>query len=86
MQPGLSDNVNDTIDYSEVVTLVMKSFAASGRCLLEPLAAAIAEELLRTYAGLDAVTVTVHKPHAPVVANFDDVGVRTTRRRPSTPP
>ena len=32
---------------------------------------------------LDAAKVTVHKPHAPIAAIFEDVGVVLTRKRPS---
>ncbi|MET0724338.1 MAG: dihydroneopterin aldolase, partial [Tardiphaga sp.] len=32
---------------------------------------------------IDAVKVTVHKPHAPIAAIFEDVGVVLTRKRQS---
>ncbi|WP_407193127.1 dihydroneopterin aldolase [Bradyrhizobium sp. STM 3566] len=78
-----SDDLNDTVDYSHVVPLVAKSFALSTHSALGQVSTAVAEELLKTYARLDAVTVTVHTPHAPILAIFDEVGARITlRRRP----
>ena len=38
-----------------------------------------------THAAVDEVTVTVHKPQAPVGVPFDDVAVCVTRRREPVP-
>jgi dihydroneopterin aldolase len=36
---------------------------------------------LAAFPRISAITVTVHKPHAPIAAIFDDVGVILTRKR-----
>lgn len=41
----------------------------------------MADAILAAFPPIAAVTVTVHKPHAPIAAIFDDVGVVMTRRR-----
>jgi dihydroneopterin aldolase len=51
--------------------------------LLERAAGAVAEAILATFARVDAVKVTVHKPHAPIAAIFEDVGVVLIRKRQS---
>ena len=45
------------------------------------LTADIAEAVLAAFPKISAVKVTVHKPHAPIAAIFDDVGVILTRTR-----
>jgi dihydroneopterin aldolase len=39
------------------------------------------DAVLTTFPRIRAVKVTVHKPHAPIAAIFDDVGVVLTRSR-----
>ena len=42
-----------------------------------------AAAIFAAFARVDAVKVTVHKPHAPIAAIFEDVGVVLTRKRRS---
>ena len=49
--------------------------------LLERAAGAVADAILAAFPRIRAVKVTVHKPHAPIAAIFDDVGVVLTRNR-----
>ena len=51
--------------------------------LLERAAGAVADAILVAFSRIDAVKVTVHKPHAPIAAIFEDVGVVLTRTRQS---
>src|ERR1700682_5940052 len=44
-------------------------------------AGAVAEALLGQFAQITSVRVTVHKPHAPIAATFDDVGITIERMR-----
>ena len=44
---------------------------------------AVADAIFAAFARIDAVKVTVHKPHAPIAAIFEDVGVVLTRKRQS---
>jgi len=39
--------------------------------------------VLATFPRVQSVTVTIHKPHAPVAATFTDVGVTLVRARKS---
>ena len=41
----------------------------------------MADAVLKTFPRVKAVTVTIHKPHAPIAATFSDVGVILTRTR-----
>lgn len=74
-----SDDVADTVNYGEVAEAVTAIIAGDPVDLIETLCARIADAVL-AFDGVAAVTVTVHKPHAPITVPFDDVTV-TIRRR-----
>lgn len=77
---GASDDLKDTIDYSEVYHTVKAVVEGRMYQLIERLAAVIAEEVLAGF-PVDAVCITVHKPQAPIGGSFDDVAVTVERRR-----
>jgi len=78
-----SDHLADTVSYADVAAVTVRTFKACNFKLLEAAAGAVADAILSAFPPITAVTVTVHKPHAPIAAIFDDVGVVMTRRRPA---
>jgi dihydroneopterin aldolase len=76
-----TDRLVDTVSYSSVVTTATAAFKDANYKLLERAAGAVADAVLAAFARVGAITVTVHKPHAPIAAIFDDVGVVLTRAR-----
>jgi dihydroneopterin aldolase len=60
---------------------VEKAFAEQRFRLIEAAAGRIADAVLAEFARIRSVTVTIHKPHAPIAATFSDVGITLTRRR-----
>jgi 7,8-dihydroneopterin aldolase/epimerase/oxygenase len=76
-----SDKLADTVSYSNVVATATAAFKDTNYRLLERAAGAVADAILANFARVRAVKVTVHKPHAPIAAIFDDVGVVLTRSR-----
>lgn len=76
-----TDRLSDTVSYSNVVACATAAFKDANYKLLERAAGAVAEAILSAFPKISAVTVTVHKPHAPIAAIFDDVGVIITRTR-----
>ncbi|MDO5502900.1 MAG: 2-amino-4-hydroxy-6-hydroxymethyldihydropteridine diphosphokinase [Actinomycetia bacterium] len=85
---GASDDLTETVHYGEVAALVVARVEGEPFDLIERLASVIADDVLATEAArlrLEAVTVTVHKPSAPVGVPFDDVTVRVRRERPAVP-
>ena len=76
-----SDRLGDTVSYSDVVETATAAFKDTNYRLLERAAGAVADAILSTFARIRAVKVTVHKPHAPIAAIFEDVGVVLTRSR-----
>ena len=78
-----TDRLSDTVSYSNVVATATDAFKDTNYKLLERAAGAVADAILATFPRIAAVKVTVHKPHAPIAAIFEDVGVVLTRKRQS---
>jgi dihydroneopterin aldolase len=76
-----TDRLVDTVSYSNVVATATAAFKNTNYKLLERAAGAVADAILAAFARIRSVKVTVHKPHAPIAAIFDDVGVVLTRSR-----
>lgn len=75
-----SDDVVDTVHYGELAEKVAAIVAGEPVDLIETLASRIADAALGDELVHD-VTVTVHKPHAPIPLTFADVSVVLTRGR-----
>jgi 7,8-dihydroneopterin aldolase/epimerase/oxygenase len=73
-----SDDVADTVDYGKLADALAGVVAGEPVNLIETLAARLAEVCLADV-RVDAVTVTLHKPQAPIRHQFADVAV-TLRR------
>lgn len=79
-----SDDLRDTVDYGAVAAAVVAVVEGEPVDLIETLAARIATTALAV-GGVQAVEVTVHKPHAPITVPFDDVTVTITRTSERSP-
>lgn len=80
-QAAASDDVTDTVHYGELAEKVAAVVAGEPMNLIETLAERIAAAALEDE-RVQNVTVTVHKPHAPIPLNFADVAVTVNRSRP----
>jgi dihydroneopterin aldolase len=76
-----SDAIEDTVNYAEITDLVVEEITTNPVNLIEKLAARIAERVLNQHIKVLSVTVTVHKPQAPVAAQLKDIAVVVTRVR-----
>lgn len=75
-----SDELSDTVHYGELAAALADVVGGEPVQLLETLAQRLADVCLAD-ARVDAATVTVHKPHAPIPLAFADVSVTITRSR-----
>lgn len=75
-----SDDVADTVHYGEVSEEVVAVVTGEPVDLIETLAARIAAVVLARPL-VDEVTVTVHKPYAPITVPFTDAAVTIVRTR-----
>ena len=82
-EPSRTDHLVDTVSYANVVTTAVAAFKNTNYKLLERAAGAVADAILAAFPRIRAAKVTVHKPHAPIAAIFEDVGVVLTRKRQS---
>jgi 7,8-dihydroneopterin aldolase/epimerase/oxygenase len=76
-----SDRIADTISYARAAEVAQRAFTDRAFKLIEAAAGAVADAILAEFSNVAQVRVVVHKPHAPIAAIFDDVGVALTRRR-----
>ena len=76
---SLSDDLNETINYADLAQIAHDNIVGESVQLIERLAGRIAEEISSAYSQITSVSVTVHKPHAPVTVDFEDISVTITR-------
>jgi 7,8-dihydroneopterin aldolase/epimerase/oxygenase len=76
-----SDKLRHTVSYEQLVKTASEAFCSRRYRLVEAAAGAVADAVLTRYPAVDSIRVTVRKPHAPIAATFDDVGVVITRAR-----
>jgi len=80
-QPGITDELTDTIHYGEASEYVAQIFDEESLDLIEAVAEKIAMKLLIKYPMASSVTVTLHKPEAPIPVPFEDVSIKIKRGR-----
>ena len=76
-----SDKLKHTVSYDQVVQTASEAFCSRRYRLVEAAAGAVADAVLAGFPPVRGVRITVHKPHAPIAARFDDVGVTIERPR-----
>lgn len=77
---GLSDEIGDTISYSDVFKTVRHLVEDTESLLLEALARKIADALFEKF-PLDAVTINVRKQPPPIRGVVESAGVEIRRTR-----
>ena len=75
-----TDDVLDTVHYGEVAERIVELVGRDPLNLIEGVAARIADDLLE-HPLVNSVSVTIHKPHAPITVPFADVSVTLRRGR-----
>ncbi|MBP2436389.1 dihydroneopterin aldolase [Microbacterium amylolyticum] len=84
VRAAYTDDIADTVHYGELAEQVVAIIEGEPVNLIETLAHRIADAVLGDERVAE-VTVTVHKPHAPIRAQFRDVSVSVTRTRDTAP-
>jgi dihydroneopterin aldolase len=75
-----SDDLGDTVDYSQVAQAVYAELSGEPVDLIETLAERIAARCLE-FTAVQAVEIALHKPEAPVGVPASDVVLRILRER-----
>jgi dihydroneopterin aldolase len=76
-----TDQLKHTVSYELLVRTASEAFCARRYRLVEAAGGAVADAVLDRYPQVRSIRITVRKPHAPIAATFDDVGVTITRAR-----
>ncbi|WP_114009090.1 dihydroneopterin aldolase [Cohaesibacter intestini] len=78
---GKSDDDGDTVRYDHIAKRVETIVTERRFQLIEALAEAVAEDLLRNMDKIEAIRVKVRKPEAPIPAIVKDIAVEINRTR-----
>jgi dihydroneopterin aldolase len=76
-----TDQLKHTVSYELLVRTASEAFCARRYRLVEAAGGAVADAVLDRYPQVRSIRITVRKPHAPIAATFEDVGVTITRAR-----
>jgi dihydroneopterin aldolase len=79
-EAAYTDRVEDAVDYTEVLDLIVEVATVKSYSLLERLAQATAEAILRKF-PVDEVWIQVTKPHPPVACALASVGAAVELQR-----
>lgn len=79
-EAGESDDLDDTLDYSELAMQVREVVGSESYKLIETVAARVADALMSN-PRVSGTVVTIHKPGAPMDLVFEDVSVTIERFR-----
>lgn len=76
-----ADRLDATVCYKQLHDCVVAVTGGEPWRLIETLADVLTRTLLAHFPAIRIVTVTIHKPEAPIGGVFADVGITMTRRR-----
>lgn len=78
-EAGRTDDVSRTVSYADLTQIAVEIGTGRRFKLIEALAEAIAGTILGRFPVIEAITVRIDKPSAPVPAILDGLGVAITR-------
>ncbi|MGL5406727.1 MAG: dihydroneopterin aldolase [Propionibacteriaceae bacterium] len=78
---AVSDNLEQTVNYAVLAEGVVADIETGSVDLIEALALKIARRIVVNYPQIQVVTVTVHKPQAPIPDNCGKISVELKWQR-----
>ncbi|MDI6780860.1 MAG: dihydroneopterin aldolase [bacterium] len=78
---GKSDQLQDTVNYCEIYSLIKENGQQKRYALLEAMASDMAESILNGFSLVKRVTMCIKKPHAPIGGVVEYAGVWISRDR-----
>lgn len=78
-EAGLSDKLEASTNYGEVCRFMYTFFTENTSRLIETAAEKLARAILLAFPLIEKITLTVHKPEAPIGLPVEDVAVTITR-------
>ena len=80
-----SDDLGDTVNYAQVIKTAASAFTRGACNLIERAAELTARAVLGEFPAVEALTVRVHKPDAPIKMTVGDIIIEIYRRRDEMP-
>ncbi len=80
-QATIEEDLEKSVHYGELASFAVAEFTKLSYDLIETAASNLAIAILNTYELIDEITITVHKPEAPVEYSFKDISVTKTMKR-----
>ncbi len=80
---GKSDQLQDTVNYCEIYTLIKEKGQQKRYALLEAMASDMAESILKGFDIVQRVNICIKKPHAPIGGVIEYAGVRISKGKSS---
>ena len=79
MTPGLSDDLEDTVNYAKACKFINKFLTENRFDLIEAVAEQTTRALLKEFPKIRKVDFTINKPNAPIKLPFGNVAVSVSR-------
>lgn len=73
------DELSQTVNYGNLAEKVVQFCQENRFHLIETLANELAQHLLEQFQLMHEITITLHKPHAPIPVHFSDVSITISR-------
>lgn len=80
-RPGQTDEVEDTISYDQIFTLVNEEVTTTRFKLIEALGQHIVDKLFATFPTIEWVRIRVRKPEAPIPVVSGEFAIEIVRDR-----
>ncbi len=77
----INENLEKSVHYGEMADLISRTFKSQSHDLIETAAYELAITILNEYELINELTITVHKPEAPVNHSYDDIAVSVSLKR-----
>lgn len=75
-----NDDLTKTVNYADVACEIVEFSTKNRYDLLETLADNLAKDIFMKFPSINSLTLTVHKPNAPIPTKFQDVSLTVTRK------
>lgn len=80
--PGFkTDNINDVINYSQVIKVIKSTFQNQKYNLIEKTAYMVSEALFKEFDKINSTDITIKKPNAPIKDKVEYVAFRVLQKR-----
>ena len=76
-----TDEISDTVSYSDVIRNIKKTFTEKSYNLLEKAAEVTVKNIFDSFKEVKAIEFTLKKPEAPIKEDFEYVAIKICRNR-----